>query len=201
MCNKSKQTVPQFKDEIVWSSREFLRVVFFFIVENFRQQFFIVVLVPILITSFFNNILVSLVQVLVGQVQIKLQRFVPSQSVSREFLPRNVPFNSKLKCQNRTPNDSELQKQKRKEQSYHIGHGKLWSRTSPSSVATLKEFRLNMVSTNRKIDVRTAHIKFSLPEQNENDTSSKLQILKVPLLGIHHHGDIMSHFRYANQRK
>ena len=55
-----------------------------------------------------------------------------------------------------------------------------------------------MVSINRKIDVRTAHSKFSSPEQNENDTSSKLWILNKPLLGNHHHGDIMSHFRYAN---
>ena len=92
--------------------------------------------------------------------------------------------------------NSKIKKEKKK--SYHIGHSKLWSRTSPGSVATFKELRLDMVSINRKIDVRTAHSKFSSPEQNENDTSSKLWILNEPLLGIHHHGDIMSHFRYAS---
>ena len=60
------------------------------------------------------------------------------------------------------------------------------------------ELRPDIVSINRKIDVRTVHSKFSSPEQNENDTSIKLWILNKPLLGIHHHGDIMSHFRYAN---
>ena len=63
---------------------------------------------------------------------------------------------------------------------------------------TLKELRPAIVSINRKIDVRTAHSRFSSPEQNENDTSIKLWILNTPLLEIHHHGDIISHFLYAN---